>query len=280
MPHVRNGTTSVSYASCGDPPKPALTLVFGLSMSMLDWFELGYVDRLQEHFHVVAIEPRGHGASSAPDDPALYTLPSMSSDIRAVLDHLGIETATLWGYSLGAKILLSSAAADPQRVSGLVLGGFELHSEVDPSKDLVAETLARGPAAWRTLWQTMFEVPAAMGERLGQSNTPALRALRRAEVDWPTLTDAPSKLPVPCLLYAGEQCFFRAETSRMTALFPAGRYIERQGRNHFSLMLDAAWICDEVIASFSINRSPVSGTAPFNARAPRAASPGSSPARR
>lgn len=251
MPHARNDLVFVSFDDYGSPEKPALVLIFGFGMSMLDWFDFGYVERLRDHFRVVTVEPRGHGASTAPTDPSAYALSAMSSDIRAVLNHLHLDRAVLWGYSLGAKMALAFAGSDPERVAGLVLGGFEPHSEVDLSGDLVADRLSEGGEAWRALWQQMVDLPTATGERLIRSNTRGLLALRQAEADWPGLAAVPAKLSVPCLLYAGENCFFRAATSALKSLFSDGRYFERQGRNHFDLMLDPAWICDQVIASFS-----------------------------
>lgn len=251
MSYASNDRIRVSYDDVGDREKPALVLTFGFGMSSRDWFELGYVARLLPFFRLIAIEPRGHGDSTAPIQEQQYALPMMVSDIRAVLDHLSIPRAIMWGYSLGAKITLAFAGAHSDRVSGLVLGGLELHSSVDLTDDVVTSTLRRGGRAWRALWQRMVELPTGMSARLSRVDVAALIALRRAEAHWPSLADVPSTIAVPCLLYAGEHCFFRSATAAMEHSFPHARYIERQGRNHFAVMLDADWICDEVIASFA-----------------------------
>lgn len=249
MPHARNGDTRVRFEELGGPrDAPALALVFGFGMTLHEWAEFGYVARLQDRFRLVAIEPRGHGGSSSPRAPEAYRLDDLASDVLAVLDHLELSRALVWGYSLGAKIALALAAARPERVSGLVLGGLELRAAGEPRGDLVTDTLARGGDAWRALWQQMFAVPPATAERLARVDAPALIALRRAEFAWDSLADAARRVAAPCLLYAGEACFFRDATRDAARLFARSRYVERAGANHFAVMLEAAWICREVAA--------------------------------
>ena len=47
-----------------------------------------------------------------------------SSNLRSLLDGLGIERASLVGQSLGGRSVLGFAAAYPERVEALVLGGY------------------------------------------------------------------------------------------------------------------------------------------------------------
>ncbi|MXR35411.1 alpha/beta fold hydrolase [Craterilacuibacter sinensis] len=251
MPYVHHDTLAIHYQVWGQPERPALALVFGFGMSARDWLDFGYIAALQTHFYLIAIEVRGHGDSSAPHHPGDYALPAMASDIAAVLDQLTIARATLWGYSLGAKMVLAYAAAQPDRVAALVLGGCEMHAKVDLDNDVVSQALAQGGQAWCSLWQQMFDVPTPLAARLQQADTASLLALRQAEARWPDLSDAPARLAMPCLLYAGEHCFYRAATAAMAEAFPNSRYLQRSGRTHFDLMPDSAWICHEVIASFA-----------------------------
>jgi pimeloyl-ACP methyl ester carboxylesterase len=52
----------------------------------------------------VAVDLRGHGASSAPPDPAAYAFMRLAEDVAAVLDQLGIERAAGVGGSLGGAV--------------------------------------------------------------------------------------------------------------------------------------------------------------------------------
>lgn len=185
MPYVRNHGYRVRYETAGDRRKRSILLIFGFSMTCEDWEELGYIAALTDDFHVVCVEPRGHGQSASPTDPADYALDAMASDVEAVVAALGLAKPILWGYSLGAKIALAAAGRNPACCSGLVLGGFELSSEVNLPNDPVAQALERGSLAWLALWRQMFEVPRGMAARLACANAEALLAIRQAEGRWP-----------------------------------------------------------------------------------------------
>lgn len=168
------------------------------------------------------------------------------------------------GLPLGAKIALAMAGRRPAAYKGLILGGLELHGQVDLHDDLVATTLLQGPQAWRALWAQMFDVPAGLSKRLAEVDTRALHSLRVAEAQWPTLQGDTEAFDAPALLYAGAQCFFRDSTAAATGHFRSARFLERPGRNHFALMLDATWIVEEVVRHFgpltgrSAGRGPAS----------------------
>lgn len=225
-------------------------LIFGFGMTCEDWEELGYVAALADRFRIVCVEPRGHGRSACPTDPADYALAAMASDVEAVIAALGLSRPILWGYSLGAKIAVAAAGRQPAAYEGLVLGGFEPHSEVNPPNDPVTRTLELGPAAWRDLWAQMLDVPPGMSARLESVNAEALLALRQAEGTWPTLAPALARIDLPALVYAADGCFFRDATAAAARELPQARYLERAGRNHFDLMTDSRWITAQVVQAF------------------------------
>ena len=66
-------------------------------------------------YRAVALDMRGYGRSSKPDDPALYTVFYCVGDLIGVLDELQIETATVVGHDFGAAISWSAAMMRPDR---------------------------------------------------------------------------------------------------------------------------------------------------------------------
>src|SRR6516225_1098592 len=73
---------------------------------------------------VIALDNRGHGASSKLYDPAAYHSAIMAEDVRALLDHLGLPRADVMGYSMGARITAFLALAYPARVRSAIFGGL------------------------------------------------------------------------------------------------------------------------------------------------------------
>ena len=110
------------YDISGDGP--ALVLLHGSVLTRAIWRGLGYLAPLIAEHTVIRIDLRGHGLSGAPHDPGAYTQEVFVADLLAVLDAEGVGRAALMGYSLGARVALSTALEHPGRVRRLVsLGG-------------------------------------------------------------------------------------------------------------------------------------------------------------
>ena len=71
---------------------------------------------------MVALDCRGHGESGKPHDLAAYGN-SMGDDVIRLMDHVGIEKAELFGYSMGGAISMGLMVRYPERFSRVVLGG-------------------------------------------------------------------------------------------------------------------------------------------------------------
>jgi pimeloyl-ACP methyl ester carboxylesterase len=103
------------YESHGDGPP--LLLIGGMSQPVDELRPM--IDRLAGGLRVVAMDNRGTGRTSAPPGP--YSVEQMAGDVLALMDRLGIGRAHLLGISMGGRIALAIALAQPQRVDRLVL---------------------------------------------------------------------------------------------------------------------------------------------------------------
>ncbi len=117
MPTLQRGDFTSYYedAGYGEP----LVLICGISADLQTWRFL--VPELSKHFRVIAIDNRGAGRSSAPDEP--YTIQEMANDVLALLVHLDIASANVVGWSMGGVIAQSLALTHPEKVKHLVLLG-------------------------------------------------------------------------------------------------------------------------------------------------------------
>jgi pimeloyl-ACP methyl ester carboxylesterase len=79
---------------------------------------------LGRHYRCITINARGYPPSEVPRDPERYGYEASAGDIRAVLDHLGIDQAHVVGLSMGAYASLAFGLANPGRAGSLVLSGI------------------------------------------------------------------------------------------------------------------------------------------------------------
>lgn len=122
--HAPTGEGFVAYRTAGAGP----TLVL-----VNDWFShVGEVWRPESPFRpvleglarfsrLVTFDKRGVGMSDPVPLRGLPTLEEWMDDVRAVLDVLGVDQATLVGKGSGGPMALLFAAAHPDRVSGIAL---------------------------------------------------------------------------------------------------------------------------------------------------------------
>ncbi|MBO0960438.1 alpha/beta hydrolase [Neobacillus sp. MM2021_6] len=118
-----------------------LLLIMGLSLHSKSWFRT--VPALSEKYKVIIFDNRGVGLSGKPNTP--YSIELMAEDARAVLDASGVETAHVYGISMGGMIAQRLALKYPERIRSLILGcttpGGVDH--VQPSSDVAMLMLSR-----------------------------------------------------------------------------------------------------------------------------------------
>src|ERR1044072_9259571 len=97
----------------------AVLLSHGYSATRRMWN--GQHQFLGDRYRVISWDMRGHGQTSSPADPAQYSHALTVADMKALLEHLGIERAVIGGLSLGGTMSLEFYVAHPGMVEALVL---------------------------------------------------------------------------------------------------------------------------------------------------------------
>jgi len=96
---------------------PPLLLVHGVLISG-EMFE-PVLEALSARLRVIVPDLRGHGRSRGLPPP--YTAAQLAADLSRLLDHLGIDSTAVLGYSQGGAIAQQLALDDPPRCRRLVL---------------------------------------------------------------------------------------------------------------------------------------------------------------
>ena len=105
------------YLDWGGQGKPPLICLHGNTGQAGTWDFLA--QQATNAYHVTALDQRGHGDSGWASDgyePVLY-----AADLGGFLDHLGVQSASLVGLSLGGLVSMTFASLNPDRVERLVL---------------------------------------------------------------------------------------------------------------------------------------------------------------
>jgi pimeloyl-ACP methyl ester carboxylesterase len=115
--HAQLNGRDVAYRELPGTGVPVL-LVHGIGSSLDTWGELP--ERLSaQGIRVLSVDLPGHGESSK--GPGDYSLGSLASTLRDLLDARGIERVHLVGHSLGGGVSMQFAYQFPDRVASMVL---------------------------------------------------------------------------------------------------------------------------------------------------------------
>jgi (E)-2-((N-methylformamido)methylene)succinate hydrolase len=115
VPRLEREGFATAYAVEGAGAPVLLIHGVGARMDARD----GVVAALEGRFTTIRFDLRGHGESSKPPGP--YSAALLAEDVRALLDHLGIDRCHVAGHSLGAMVALRLALDVPDRVERLAL---------------------------------------------------------------------------------------------------------------------------------------------------------------
>src|SRR4051794_19933491 len=116
MPYADNDGTRIYWEEHGSGEP--LLLIMGLGYTLDMWYRTTPV--FAEHYRVIVFDNRGVGRSDVPPGP--YALSLMASDAARVMDAAGVESAHVFGVSMGGMIAQEFALRYPARVRSLVLG--------------------------------------------------------------------------------------------------------------------------------------------------------------
>ncbi len=116
MPKARVNGIDLYYEIHGDGEP--LLFISGLGGHLA---EVPYlVESYGQHFRFIGFDGRGCGRSDKPDEE--YSIAGYADDTAALLDALDIESATVYGSSMGGMVAQELALRHPARVRALILG--------------------------------------------------------------------------------------------------------------------------------------------------------------
>jgi pimeloyl-ACP methyl ester carboxylesterase len=229
MQRFDNDGVEIAYLDKGhgDP----IVLIHGFASTVeVNWVHPGWVTRLtRAGRRVVALDNRGHGASSKLYDPAAYHSTCMAEDVRALLDHLGIECADVMGYSMGARITAFFALAHPRRLRRAIFGGLGFHLvEGIGLPDSIAVGLeARSISEVHDRTARTFRLFAEQTKSDLKALAACIRGSRQV-----LSREQVAAIRAPVLVAVGTKDAVAGSPHDLADLLPCGRALDIPGRDH------------------------------------------------
>ena len=272
--YARSGDVHIAYQVLGEGGGDIVFVPGLLSNLDLTWEDRAltrFFRRLSSFSRVILFDKRGSGLSDR--DVGTPTLEQRMDDVRAVMDDVGSERASLLGYSDGGPMTMLFAATYPARTSALVL--FVTTPRFSGASDFPAgyrierqtiDALARDANEWgkgetlRVFGSNIAGEQWAremMGrwERLSMSPS-GVRALLEMDLEIDVRPALPAIGAPTLVIHRTDDHAIPVECGRYLAEHIAGaRYFEQPGE-HLLGLGDAEAIADEV-QSFLTGAQPV-----------------------
>jgi len=219
--------------------KPVVLVHGFASNAQTNWVHPSWISTLRRAGRrVIALDNRGHGASSKLYQRDAYHSSEMARDVCALLDHLGIEVADVMGYSMGARIAAFYALEHGDRCRRAVLGGLgialvegvgrpEMIADAlqAPSLDAVSDPTARTFRVFAE--QTRSDLRALAACIVGSRQT-----LTRAQL---------AQIRHPLLIAVGTRDSVAGSPHALAALLPNARALDIPDRDHMLAVGDKAF---------------------------------------
>jgi pimeloyl-ACP methyl ester carboxylesterase len=230
MPYINNQGVSIHYEITGEGTP--LVMQHGFFSSIQDWYEFGYVENLKKVHKLIMVDARGHGASDKPHQPELYDLSNFTSDIIAVLDHLDLQKAHYFGYSMGGWIGFGMAKYTPPRLNRLIIGGAQPYGNTFSG---ARQILKLGIDAWVSEISEWGPYSSEDLERYRKNDAKALLAVANDRVD---ISNILPTMSMPCLFYAGESDWEYDLIKGSVDHVPNAKFFSLPGLSHIEAFLN------------------------------------------
>lgn len=226
-----SGDVDLTWYEAGNPDGIPVLLIHGFaSTAHVNWLFPGWIKTLdQAGYRVLALDNRGHGQSDKPHDPQAYHPEIMAADAAGLLDSLGIESAYVMGYSMGARISAFLTLSRPELVRAVVFGGLGL-GMVDGVGDWDPIAAALRADSLEEVTDERGRMFRAFADQT-KSDRMALAACISTSRTLVSRTDL-AQMDLPALIGVGTRDDIAGSAEGLAQLMPRARSVDIPNRDH------------------------------------------------
>jgi pimeloyl-ACP methyl ester carboxylesterase len=207
--------------------RPLVLLHGGLMTSKLTFGPM--LEPLAASRQVIAVELQGHGHTADTGRP--MTIEALAGDVVALLDHLQLAEADLFGFSLGGLVACAVALGAPARVGKLIAASADAHRPPGRQSPPLGEDRMPTPAdfqAMREAYHAVAPDPAHFADFAAKASAMVQQ--------FPGWTDELRQL-APTLLIFGDRDFMPLpDVVEMFELLPDAQLAVLPGTTHMGVI--------------------------------------------
>jgi 3-oxoadipate enol-lactonase len=226
---------------------PPIILLHGYPFNRSMWRE--QAEMLREHYRVITTDLRGHGETSATQEPA--TIAEMVQDVAALLDKLEIKHVILGGLSMGGYVALAFYRRFGQeRVRALILADTRSQADTPEARrnreEQAEKILKQGMSSIADDFLKKVLTPATLSqhpeitervrEMIVTTKAQGAAAALRGMAARPDQTDFLPEIIAPVLIIVGseDQLTPPVDAEMMRSKIPGSRLEIIEGASHLS----------------------------------------------
>jgi len=146
-----------------------LILCYGIACLINHWSH--QIRYFSHGYQTIVFDYRGHHLSGTPRDPENLSIDAICKDIKLLMEHLQLQTASFWGHSYGVQVLLRFYDLYPGAVANFVfINGFASNpikgmfgiDAVPAIFHLFKDGYRRFPKPISAIWKSAISNPVAI----------------------------------------------------------------------------------------------------------------------
>ena len=247
--YAKSDDLNIAYQVTGTGSRDVVLISGFVSHLEMDWMHPAhahFLNRLGTFCRLIRFDKRGTGLSDRPG--GLPDLETRMDDVRAVMDAVGCDRATLFGYSEGGPMAILFAATFPEKAEKLVLYGTYARrlrdldypwGKTEEARQAYAEHIEKG---WG--WEADMHIMCPNADEAlarwwrERARAAASPGAARDLIQMNSLVDVREVLPavgVPTLVIhrVGDKDSQLEEGRYIANRIPGAEFVELEGSDHF-----------------------------------------------